>query len=253
MLIDTHSHLQFKQYNGQLDQVITRAHENGVDKMIVVGCDIKSSRDAVFMAGKNEEIYAAVGLHPQDAKNKDKDFEDLFEKLLQKDKVVAVGETGLDYFKLYSPKEKQIDLFKLHIKYAKKYNLPLIIHNRDADEKCIEVLLDSDYRNAVFHCFGSGLAFAKTLWKEGIMTSFTGIVTYPSAEDLREVVRECPMELMMIESDCPFLAPQKFRGGTNEPSYINEIAELIAKEKNISYEEVCEVTTKNAMEFFKLS
>ncbi|MFC1655426.1 TatD family hydrolase [Patescibacteria group bacterium] len=250
MLIDTHCHIQFKPLSNDIEDVISRANNEGVKKMIVVGCDIKSTEEAIKIAENYEGIFASVGLHPQDSKKLTGEMWEAFKKLASHEKIVAIGETGLDYFKEYSPKNIQISVLKQHIALAKELNKPLIIHNRDADEECLEILQENDIKDAVFHCFGSDVSFARKVWLAGYMTSFTGIITYPTAHNLREVVEECPPDAMMIETDCPYLSPQKFRGKTNEPSYVLEIALEMARIKNVPFSEIAEITTKNAEEFF---
>ncbi len=250
MLIDTHCHIQFKPLSNDIEGVINRAKKEGVKKMIVVGCDIKSTQEAIEIAKNHEGIFASVGLHPQDARKLTGEMWQILKKLASHEKVVAIGETGLDYFKEYSPKNVQINVLKQHIALSNELNKPLIIHNRDADEECLEILRENGASNAVFHCFGSDAIFARKVWMAGYMTSFTGIITYPKAHNLRSVVEECPLDAMMIETDCPYLSPQKFRGKTNEPSYILEVALEIARIKNVPFSEIAEITTKNAEEFF---
>lgn len=253
MIIDTHCHIQFNPLVSNLEAVIHRAHEAGVGKMIVVGCDIESTRSAIEIAEKHDGIYAAVGLHPQDAKKLTDQMWKQFQELASHQKVVAIGETGLDFFKEYSPREVQIEVLKKHISLALELNLPLIVHNRDSDEQCLEILKEQKVKDAVFHCFGSDVEFARKVWMAGYFTSFTGIITYPSARNLHAVVEECPMDAMMIETDCPYLAPQKYRGGKNEPAYVVEVAKQVAHLKNMSYDDVSKITTENANNFFKLA
>jgi TatD DNase family protein len=250
MLIDTHCHIQFKPLVSNVDEVIERAKKEDVKKLIVVGCDIKSSKEAIKLAEKHDNIFAAVGLHPQDSKKlTDEMWEDIT-KLAQHEKVVAIGETGLDYFKEYSPKETQIRVFKKHIKLALEVDKPLIVHNRDADEASFHILQELGAKKVVFHCFSSDVPFARRVWAAGYMTSFTGNVTYPKAQNLRDVIEECPLDSIMVETDCPYLAPQKYRGGTNEPSYVVEIAKQIADTKGKQFSEIAGITTKNAEGFF---
>lgn len=252
MIIDTHCHIQFKPLVNDLESVIHRAHEAGVEKMIVVGCDIESTRSAIKIAESHDGIYAAVGLHPQDSKKLTDEMWKEFCELARNEKVVAIGETGLDFFKEYSPRDVQIEVLKKHIHLAKELELPLIIHNRDSDEQCLEILVAEGVENAVFHCFGSDIEFARKVWEAGYFTSFTGIITYPSAKNLHEVVEECPMRAMMVETDCPYLAPQKYRGGKNEPSYVVEVVKKIADLKGIGYDYISFKTSENANNFFKL-
>jgi len=170
MIIDTHCHIQFKPLVNDLEAVIHRAHEAGVEKMIVVGCDIESTEGALKIAEEHDGIYAAVGLHPQDSKKLTGEMWTKFCELAKHEKVVAIGETGLDFFKEYSPREVQIEVLKKHIELAKKLDLPLIIHNRDSDEECLEILVAEGVENAVFHCFGSDVEFARKVWKAGYVT-----------------------------------------------------------------------------------
>lgn len=250
MLIDTHCHIQLKPLNTNVEQVIERAKKEGVEKLIVVGCDIKSSQDAIDLAKKHKNIFAAIGLHPQDSKKLTEQMWEEFKKMARYEKVVAIGETGLDYFKEYSPKDVQQRVLKQHIKLALEVSKPLIIHNRDSDEDCLEILQDMDAKDVVFHCFSSDVTFARKVWKAGYMTSFTGNITYPKAQKLRDVIEECPIDVIMVETDCPYLSPQKYRGGTNEPAYVVEVALQIAHTKGRPFSEIAEITTKNAEEFF---
>jgi TatD DNase family protein len=250
MLIDTHCHIQMPPLDKDTEGAILRANKAGVGKMIVVGCDLELSRKAIGIAENYDGIFAAVALHPQDARKfTDKIWKE-FEEMAGNKKVVAIGETGLDYFKEYSPKEKQIEVLKKHIELALKVDKPLIIHNRDADKDSLRILQELGVKNAVFHCYASGVEFARKVWSAGYLTSFTGIITYPKSNELRKVVEECLLDCMMVETDCPFLAPQKYRGNTNEPAYVVEIAAEIAKIKNKDIKEIEEITTKNAEGFF---
>lgn len=252
MLIDTHCHIQFKSLINEVEKVIERANKANVKKMIVVGCDIESIKKGLELAEKNEGIFTTVGLHPQDSKKLTDEMWKQFKDLAKHEKVVAIGETGLDYFKEYSPKDIQIKVLKMHIELSKECGKPLIIHNRDSDEECLRILQENEVKDAVFHCFGSNTEFARKVWMAGYFTSFTGTITYPKAHNLREVVEECPLDAIMIETDCPFLAPQKYRGKTNEPAYVVEVANEIAHVKNMRFEEIASITTKNAEDFFKI-
>jgi TatD DNase family protein len=250
MLIDTHCHIQFKPLINNVDSVIERAEKEGVGKFIVVGCDIKSSKQAISLAEKYENIFAATGLHPQDSKKLTDEMWEEFREIAKHEKVVAIGETGLDYFKDYSPKDVQQHVYRKHIKLSMELDKPLIVHNREADEDSLKILQELGAKNVVFHCFSSDVSFARKVWMAGYMTSFTGNVTYPKAQNLRDVIEECPLDAMMVETDCPYLAPQKYRGGKNEPSYVVEVAKQIANTKGKPFSEIARVTTKNAQEFF---
>ncbi len=257
MIIDTHAHLMFPQLYKDFDVVMEKATAAGIGKIINVGCDLQSCRQSVEMLDKDERIYASLGLHPYDAVYLTDELLDSWRELVAKNKrIVAIGECGLDYFKAKIPKEVQKRAFERQIELACELELPLIVHNRDADEDCLAILDEFLGKNAdlkvVFHCYGSDLSFARKLWDRGIFTSFTGIITYPSAQKLKDVVREVPMDLFMVETDCPYLAPQAYRGQRNEPAYVVEVVREIAKLKGKSFKEVEKVSTENAERFFNL-
>ncbi|MFA6918194.1 MAG: TatD family hydrolase [Candidatus Gracilibacteria bacterium] len=194
-------------------------------------------------------------MHPYEAEFVTEELMSEWRLLIPKNKkIVAVGECGLDYFKAKIDKEIQKKAFMLQIRFAKEFGLPLIVHNRDADEDSLEILdgMFSDGKKIpiVFHCYGSNLEFARKLWDRGILTSFTGIVTYPNAVEIRNVAKEVPMNLFMVETDCPYLAPQAYRGKRNESSYVLEVVREIAKVKGISFKEVEKTSAENAMKFF---
>ena len=253
MLIDTHAHLMFPEFDVDRKEVIERALKSGVSKIVNIGCDLKSCDGSLKMAKEYEFIYATLGMHPYEAGLVNDELVNKWENLIKENKkIVAIGECGLDYFKAKVPKDVQKNAFKLQLGLAQKLNLPVIIHNREADEDSLEILKEFKV-NAVFHCYGSNLDFAQKLWAYGYMTSFTGVVTYPSARELKDVIREVPMNLFMVETDCPYLAPQMHRGHRNEPSFVTEVVREIARAKNLSYKEVERVSTENAMKFFKLT
>lgn len=253
MIIDTHSHLTFAEYESDIDQVIERAKGKGVFKMIVVGCELKACDDAVKMIQKYDCLYATLGLHPYDCLDANEELMEKWEKLIKENKrIVGIGECGLDYFKAKISKADQAKGFKIQLKLAQKVGLPVVVHARDADDEAFKILDEFMDVKAVFHCFSSNLEFAKKLWDRGYMTSFTGIVTYPTAEAVREVVRNVPMDKFMVETDCPYLAPQAFRGQRNEPSYVTEVVKMIAELKGMSFEEVSRISTENAERFFKI-
>ena len=238
------------QFKGEVPKIIEKAKGVGVETIINVGCSLKSSKQSVEMAEEYDCLYATLGLHPYDAADATEELMGEWEKMiLENNKILAIGECGLDYFKAKVSKEVQEKGFRLQLELAQKVGLPVIIHNRDADEDCLRIL--KEYRvQAVFHCYGSEITFARKLWYEGYYTSFTGIITYPNTEDLRDVVFEAPMDKFMIETDCPYLAPQNHRGERNEPSYVVDIVEKIAEIKLLDREAIVRMSTENAQEFF---
>lgn len=248
MIIDTHAHLMFKDFNGEVDAVLKRATDAGVEKIINVGCDVKTSQQAVEMAAR-DDLYATLGLHPYDSLVATDDLMEEWGNLISSNKkIVAVGECGLDYFKATIPKEDQKNAFRLQLALAEQTGLPVIIHNRDADEECLEILEEFDVK-AVFHCFSGNVEFARKLWNKGYLTSFTGIITYPKAENVREVAAEVPLDKLMVETDCPFLAPQLYRGNRNEPAYVVEVVKKIAEIRGMSVDEVARLSSENAERF----
>ncbi len=261
MIIDTHAHLMFDKFEGEVDQVIERAKAVGVEKIINVGCTLKDAIRSHEMSLEYEGLYATLGLHPYDALDASDELMEKWAGLIKEnEKIVAIGECGLDYAKADVPKEDQKKAFRMQLKLAQKVGLPVIIHNREADEDTMEILEEFDGSDgerrveAVFHCYSSNIEFARKLWYKGYFTSFTGVVTYPSAEDLLKVVEEAPMDKFMVETDCPFLAPQTHRGERNEPSYVVEVVEKIAEIKRSSPDQIARISTENAEElFFRLN
>ena len=253
MLIDTHAHLSFPQFGRDFLKVIERAKAVGVSRIVNVGCDLESSSAVVDMLVHDECLYATLGMHPYEACDVDDELMEKWRGLIEREsRIVAVGECGLDYFKAEIPHDEQKEAFRGQLELAKKVDLPVIVHNRDADEDCVSILDEFDGLGVVFHCYGSGLEFARKLWKRGIFTSFTGIISYPNASDLREVVKEVPDELFMIETDCPYLAPQMYRGQRNEPAFVENVAHEVAEIRGVSFEKIAEKSSANAMKFFGL-
>jgi TatD DNase family protein len=257
MFIDTHAHLMFDQFSGEVDSVLERAFRADIKKIINVGCDTASSFKAYEMSLKYKNIYATLGLHPYDSLEASDSLMEEWEELISMNKkIVALGECGLDYFKAKVSVEDQKKAFRMQLKLAQRVGLPVVVHNREADYDSLSILKEFDGSDglpkvrAVFHCYGSNVEFARELWRLGYYTSFTGIITYPNAFDLQAVVEEVPLDAFMIETDCPYLAPQKYRGGRNEPSYVVEVAKKIADIRGLSFNEVGRISTENALEFF---
>lgn len=254
MFIDTHVHLNAEQYNEDLQDVIDRALEAGVNKMVVIGFDQKTIKRAIELAEEYDFIYAVVGWHPVDAI--DCTDEDLhwIEELASHPKVVAIGETGLDYHWDKSPKEIQQQVFRKQIQLAQRVNLPLVIHNRDATEDVVRILQEeqAEKTGGVMHCFGGSVETAKTCIDMNFMISLGGPVTFKNAKKPKEVATEIPLEWLMIETDAPYLAPHPHRGKRNEPGLVPLVAEEIARLKGVSIEEVAQATTENAKRFYQL-
>jgi TatD DNase family protein len=256
MLIDSHAHIQGKEYSGDRDAVIARAHDAGVEKIIAVGGagDMSSNTEAIALAAAFPNIYATVGMHPHDAK--DVGEEELRElgALASNKKVIAVGETGLDYYYNHSPHDVQRRVFTHFIHMARETDLPIVVHERDAAREAAELLRGEGAANlsGVIHCFTGDYEAACAYLDLGFYLSFTGIITFKNAEPLRDVVRNVPLERMLVETDSPFLTPVPHRGKRNEPAYVRFVAETIAEIKGVPLEEVAQRTTRNVQDLFKI-
>lgn len=267
MLVDSHAHLNFKAYQDDLSEVIGRCQKENM-KVINVGAAYDTSKKAIEIADKYDDMYVSLGLHPIHVYDEEFD-EEKFQALVN-DKVVAFGETGFDYFHLWQAlekhgktvedvKAKQEKVFRAHIKLAKQNNLPLIIHGRNGKEDntaykdIYRVLKNEVASKGVIHCYGGNIKEAKDFIDLGFHIGFTGIVTFEKkAEELQEIAKWIPMEKMLIETDSPYLAPVPHRGKQNEPSYVKHVAEKIAELRNMSYEEVVKITGNNAIKLFNL-
>jgi TatD DNase family protein len=262
MLIDTHAHLDFSKFDGDRPAVIERARAAGVAAIVNVGTDLASSHRAVDLAEQYECVYAAVGVHPHDAKKLDGATLAQLRELAQNPKVVAVGEIGLDYYRDLSPRDVQRRAFQAQLAWAAKLGKPVIIHDRDAHGEILEALThwaaglgDSILagRMGVLHTFSGDLDMAREAIELGFYISISGPVTYRNARQLPDIVRALPLERLLVETDCPFLAPEPYRGKRNEPAYTRLVAERIAKLRGISLDELARATTANARRLFGLT
>ena len=256
MLIDSHAHIQGKEYDGEVEAVIERARAAGVEKIIAVGGagDMSSNTEAVVLAKSFPNIYATVGMHPHDAKDVGAEELVRLKKLTAHPKVVAVGETGLDYYYNHSPHDVQRRVFTQFIHMARETDLPIVVHERDAAQEAAELLRSegSGKLRGVIHCFTGNYEAACAYLDLGFYLSFTGIVTFKNADPLRDVIRRAPLERMLVETDSPYLTPVPYRGKRNEPAHVRWVAETIAKVKGIDFEEVAETTTRNVQDLFKI-
>jgi TatD DNase family protein len=256
MLIDSHAHIQGKEYAGEVEAVIERARAVGVEKIITVGGagDMSSNTEAVVLADSFPNIYATVGMHPHDAKDVGAEELARLKELAAHPKVVAVGETGLDYYYNHSSHDVQSRVFTQFLRMARATDLPIVVHERDAAQEAAELLRSegSGKLRGVIHCFTGNYEAACAYLDLGFYLSFTGIITFKNAEPLREVVRKVPLERMLVETDSPYLTPVPHRGKRNEPAYVRWVAETIAKVKGIDFEKVAETTTRNVKDLFKI-
>lgn len=254
MLFDTHMHLNTKQYDEDRKEVIERAFNEGVNQMVVIGFDDESIPLAIEIAEEYENIYAAVGWHPVDAIDYTEEKLAWLEELSHHSKVVALGEMGLDYHWDKSPKDVQKEVFKAQINLAKKVNLPIIIHNRKASEDVKEILIaeNAEEVGGIMHSYSGSIEDIQTYADMNFYFSLAGIVTFKNAPEIREIAKEIPLNRLLIETDSPFLTPHPYRGKRNEPAYVRLVAEEIARLKEISLEELAEITTENAKAVFNL-
>ncbi len=253
-LIDSHAHIQGAEFASDLHEVIGRAQTAGVEKIVVVGGagELSSNDAAVAIANSFTGLFATVGMHPHDAKDvSEQDFERL-EHLAADPKVVAVGETGLDFYYDHSPRDLQVKVFARFIHMARALELPLIVHDRDAHREIAELLKSEGGENlrGVIHCFTGDYPAAKVFLDLGFYLSFSGIVTFKNAEALREVVRGMPLDRMLVETDSPYLAPVPHRGKRNEPAFVRLVAETIASVREIPLEDVIHATSQNVHALF---
>ncbi len=253
-LIDSHAHLDAGQFVRDLPQVLERARQRGVKYIITVGTDLSSSIKAIEIASRYPSVYASVGVHPHDADKMEEILFGKLEELARQPRVVAIGETGLDYYRNYSPRPKQQQLFRQQIKLAKEVGLPLIIHQRHAQEELLAIMDEEKgwEGGGVMHCFSGSEQYARRCLEKEFYLSFAGNITFPKATLLRGIARETPMERILIETDSPYLAPPPYRGRRNEPSYVEIIAQKIAELKGLSVEQCGKMVTANLQRVFKL-
>jgi len=254
MIIDTHAHLDFPDFKDDIDDVIKRAGEVGVEYIINVGTSVDTSVKSIELTKKYANIYASVGIHPNAASTVLADDWSRLEALAGESKVVAIGETGLDYYRDRSKKEDQKRLFHKHLELAEKHNLPVIIHNREASIDCLEIVRKYSGRvSGVIHCFAGSRDDAEEFLELGFYISFAGPITFPKAENLREALKAVPVEKLLLETDCPFLAPQPKRGKRNEPSYLQYTIPVLAELYKLTVEDIERITTLSAKKLFGIT
>lgn len=258
MFVDSHAHIDGLEFDADRDEVIQRAHAAGVTTILNVGTGDPHSgvfERAIELGRKSPSIYTAIGVHPHDARFYDDSVESLIKQLLASARVVAWGEIGLDFHYDNSPRDTQIEVFRRQLRAARECDVPVIIHTREAESETVEILR-SEYasatRRGVFHCFTGSKELAQQAIERDFLISFSGIVTFRKAEDLREIAKQLPLENLLIETDCPFLAPVPHRGNRNEPAYVVEVARCIAELRGLQIEEVAQVTTENFKRFLRI-
>jgi TatD DNase family protein len=253
VFIDSHAHLEMSDYDHDRDEMIKRALDQGIEKIVTIGIDKKECEQAIEIATTYPFIYVALGLHPHNAKKSDNNLFDFIKKNARHKNVVAFGEMGLDFFKNWAPRNDQIRCFHDQLALARELMLPAIIHDRDAHEETLQILREERAWEfgGVIHCFSGDFKIATACIDMGFFISIPGTITFKNATSLQEVVKKIPLENILIETDAPFLAPVPFRGKRNEPAYVRYVAEKIAEIKKVPLETVASVTTHNARLLFK--
>ena len=251
LLYDTHAHLDDPKFDGDRDEVIEKIKNSPVGLVNNIGADIKTSKASIALAEKYDFIYAVCGIHPSETENlSEEDMQTLYE-ISKHEKVKAIGEIGLDYHYENSPaREIQRFWFERQLSLAKEVQLPVVIHDRESKGEGLEILKKSGIKKGVVHCFSGSAETAAELLKLGFYISFTGVVTFKNARKALEALKSIPIERLFIETDCPYMAPEPFRGTRNDSTNVIKIAEKYAEIKNMSLEEIAEITTKNAKSFF---
>jgi len=259
MFIDSHAHLDMKAFDADRGEAIQRAWDAGLGAVITVGVgeDLAEIEEAVALADEYERVFATVGVHPHDARKILPEWYGRIEALARHPKVVGIGETGLDYHYMHSPKGVQRDAFERFLKMGRKAGLPVVIHTREAEEDTISVLRDAQEEgevplSGVVHCFSGDYPLARQVLDLGLHISFTGVITFPKAEPLREVLKKIPIEKVLLETDCPYLSPIPFRGKRNEPARVVHVAETVAVVYGRPVDEVARITTENVVRLFRL-
>ena len=255
MLIDSHCHLNYEPLISSIPDVIKDCKKNNIQKILSIGTTFKNSEISVNLTNKYKELYTTVGIHPHEADNDKDNFKYLIKLFDNPNKIIGVGETGLDYYYENSKKNTQIELFQKHIELAKLKKIPVIVHTRSADIDTIN-MINMNIKNSnvkfLIHCFSGGLEFCKKLLDLDCHISFSGIITFKNSQELRETAKIVPLNKILVETDSPYLSPVPLRGQSNTPSNVKFVADCLAKIKGISLEEISEITTRNFNNLFDI-
>ena len=253
MYIDTHCHLDFENFDDDRESVVQRSIKNKIEAIITIGTSVETSVKSIELSKKFATVFAAVGIHPNDASSANKKSIQKIYDICDNPKVVAIGEIGLDYYRDYTPADIQKELFRTQLKIAREKELPVIIHNRQAHSDVYDILVEEKANDlkGVLHSFDGDMHFLDSVLAYNFYVSFTGVVTFKNA-NYDELIKHVPLENLLLETDSPFLTPVPFRGKRNEPSYVTYVAEKIAEVKDIPVEELAKITTDNARNLFKL-
>lgn len=252
ILVDTHAHIDIKEFDRDREDVIQRAAENGVAVIINASFDIESSGRSVALAGRHKGVYAIVGIHPHDAGEAPQGYLDRLAEMARDLKVVALGEMGLDYYRNLSPREIQKRVFREQLGLAREMEIPVVIHDRDAHGDMMDIIKKDGVprKGGVMHCYSGSWEMARDCMKKGFYISIAGPVTYPNAARLKDIAARLPLDRILVETDCPYLSPQIFRGKRNEPAYVRHVAGEIAMLRGLSGEEFARAASSNAARIF---
>lgn len=249
-MIDTHSHINFEDYRENFDNFIEELKSNEIDNVIIPGVEPSTFDEIISLCEKYDMLFAAIGVHPSEAKTYTSETEKIIYEKCKNNKVIAIGEIGLDYYWEQETKELQKEVFRKQLNIAQELQIPVLIHDREAHEDTFSILQEFNLKNVVFHCFSGNADFAQKCIDKGYYIAIGGVVTFKNAKDLKEVAKIVPLDKLLLETDAPYLAPVPYRGKLNSPAYLKYIAQEIADLKEINIEEVKKQTTKNAQEIF---
>jgi len=252
-LIDTHAHLDFDRFDADRDDVIYRAKEANVAGIINIGIDLATTKKSIEIASSRTNVFSTGGIHPHDVAEATDDQVLELKELIKDEKIVAIGEVGLDFYRNISPADVQRRYFRMFLNWAEEFDLPLVIHTRDASEDIISIIQDRHKTGwkGVFHCFSGDERMADKILEMGFYISFTGNITYKNSQSA-DVMKYVPIQRLLLETDCPFLSPEPHRGKRNEPAYVRFVAQKIAEEKSLSFDQVATITTENACRLFNI-
>ena len=249
---DSHAHYDNRRFREDQAELLASMEENSIGLIMNVGCDLTSSLCSIRLAEQYDFIYASVGSHPDDADKVDAGLVELYRKLAENPKVMAIGEIGLDYYYEDVPREKQQEAFRLQMGLAQELKLPVIIHQRDAYEDTLRIVDEFPDVKGVFHCFSGSLEYAKEVVKRGWCVGFTGVITFKNARKAVEVAQWVPLDRLLLETDCPYMAPEPFRGRRSDSTMVPKMAEKIAQLRGLPVEQIAKITRENAMRVFRI-
>ena len=253
MLFDTHAHYDARRFDSDRHELLASMQQNGVGRILNAGCDLESSRMAIELAHQYDFLYAAVGSHPDDADHVDGALVDTYRELAKDKKVVAIGEIGLDYYYEDVPREQQKKAFQMQMELARELNLPVIVHERDAHSDGLEIVKDFPDVTGVFHCYSGSLEMARELVKLGWYVGLTGVLTFKNARKALEVAENVPLHRIVLETDCPYMAPEPYRGKRCDSTMLPRMAEKLAQLRDKTMEEIEQITWENGCRLFRLN